>query len=212
MLDQRLTAPPVALPARERWASLDPAHDEFRRVSMRVQFLGGREGRVYSSGSGLREDIKGPGYFAFAPARLADGSIIVVNRGYVPNPLPNASLRPIGLSEDAVDVVGVMRWPEPPGWFVTAHDATADLWFVRDHRAMAAAYDWGSVVPFYIDQEAPVPEGGVPRPAPLKVNLRNEHLQYAMIWYGLAAVLAVSFAFLVRGRRREISVSATRSH
>jgi surfeit locus 1 family protein len=212
MLDQRLAAPPVALPARERWASLDPAQDEFRRVSVRVQFLGGREGRVYTSGSGLREDIKGPGYFAFAPARLGDGSVVVVNRGYVSNPLPNASLRPIGLREGAVDIIGVMRWPEPPGWFVTAHDAAADLWFVRDQRAMAAAYGWGSVAPFYIDQEAPVPEGSVPRPAPLKVNLRNEHLQYAMIWYGLAIVLVVSFAFLVVGRRREISASATRSH
>jgi surfeit locus 1 family protein len=212
MLDRRLAAAPVVLPSRERWASLDPAPDEFRRVSLRVQFLDGREGRVYTSGSGLREDIKGPGYFAFAPARLPDGSIVVVNRGYVSNPLPNAALRPIGLREGAVDIIGVMRWPEPPGWFVTAHDAAADLWFVRDQRAMAAAYDWGSVAPFYIDQEAPVPAGGVPRPAPLKVNLRNEHLQYAMIWYGLAAVLAVSFAFLVSGRRREISASATQSH
>jgi cytochrome oxidase assembly protein ShyY1 len=212
MLDQRLTAAPVALPAHVRWASLDPAQDEFRRVSVRVQFLGEREGRVYTSGSGLREDIKGPGYFAFAPARLADGSIVVVNRGYVSNPLPNASLRPIALREGAVDIIGVMRWPEPPGWFVTAHDAAADLWFVRDHRAMAAAYDWGAVAPFYIDQESPVPEGGVPRPAPLKVNLRNEHLQYAMVWYGLAAVLVVSFAFLIVGRRREISASETRSH
>jgi cytochrome oxidase assembly protein ShyY1 len=212
MLDQRLAAAPVALPARERWANLDPAQDEFRRVSVRVQFLGDREGRVYTSGSGLREDIKGPGYFAFAPARLADGSVVVVNRGYVSNPLPNASLRPIGLREGAIDIIGVMRWPEPPGWFVTAHDATADLWFVRDHRAMATANDWGTVAPFYIDQESPVPEGGVPRPAPLKLNLRNEHLQYAMIWYGLAAVLMVSFAFLVVGRRRELSASATRSH
>jgi cytochrome oxidase assembly protein ShyY1 len=70
---------------------------------------------------------------------------------------------------------------------------------------MATANDWGTVAPFYIDQESPVPEGGVPRPAPLKLNLRNEHLQYAMIWYGLAAVLMVSFAFLVVGRRRELS-------
>jgi cytochrome oxidase assembly protein ShyY1 len=77
---------------------------------------------------------------------------------------------------------------------------------------MATANDWGAVAPFYIDQESPVPEGGVPRPAPLKLNLRNEHLQYAMIWYGLAAVLMVSFAFLVVGRRRELSASATRSH
>jgi surfeit locus 1 family protein len=211
-LDQRLTAPPIALPARERWANLDPTHDEFRRVSLRAEFLGVPEGRVYTSGSAFRDDIKAPGYFAFAPARLADGSVVVVNRGYVPNSRPDASLRPIGLSKGAVDIIGVMRWPESPSWFVTMHNISQDLWFVRDQRAMAAAYGWGEVAPFYIDQEAPVPAGGVPRPAPLKVNLRNEHLQYALTWYGLAVVLAIAFAFWVKSRRREISASATRSH
>jgi len=211
-LGQRLAAPPVALPARERWASLDPAHDEFRRVSLHAEFLRVPEGRVYTAGSALRDDIKTPGYFAFAPARMPDGSIVVVNRGYVPNPHPDASLRPTGLNEGAVDIIGVMRWPESPSWFVTPHNVSQDLWFVRDQQAMAAAYDWGEVALFYVDQEAPVPGSGVPRPAPLKVNLRNEHLQYALTWYGLAAVLVAAFFFWVRSRRSEISASATRSH
>jgi len=211
-LDQRLAAPPVALPARERWASLNAADDEFRRVRFRAEFLRGREARAYTAGSALREDIKAPGYFAFAPARLADGGLVVVNRGYVPNPRPDASVRPIGLNEGAVEIMGVMRWPEAPNWFVPAHNTSQDLWFVRDQQAMAAAYEWGEVAPFYIDQEAPVPAGGVPRPGPLKVNLRNEHLQYALTWFGLAAVLVIAFFFWARSRRREITASATQSH
>jgi cytochrome oxidase assembly protein ShyY1 len=210
-LDLRLAAPPAALPPRPRWTSLDPAADEFRRVSFRAEFLRGEEARVYTGGSGLREDIKGPGYFAFAPARLPDGSVVVVDRGYVPNPHPDATLLPIGLSDGAVDIVGVMRWPEQPGSFVTPHHVSEDLWFVRDQAAMARLYAWGEVAPFYIDQEAPVPAGGVPRPGPLKVNLRNEHLNYALTWFGLAMVLVVVFAFWVRSRRRELSSSATRS-
>jgi surfeit locus 1 family protein len=201
-IEQRVTASPAAVPPRERWASLDPAADEFRRLSLRGEFLPGREGRVYAVGSGLREDIKGPGYFAFAPVRLADGSIVVVNRGYVANAQPDASLSPIGLAAGPVDLVGAMRWPEAPGWFVTGHDPRADLWFARDHLAIAAVYDWGQVAPFYIDLEAPVPAGGVPRPSQLKVNLRNEHLQYALTWFGLAAVLAIVFAIWVRNHSR----------
>ncbi len=204
-LEARLAAPPVALPPRSQWAGLDPGHAEFRRVSFRADVPHDSEARVYTSGSGLRGDIKGPGYFAFAPARTRDGGIVVVDRGYVPNPHPDASLRPLGLPEGPIEVVGVLRWPEAPGWFVTAHSARDDLWFVRDHLAMAAAYGWGEVAPFYIDQESPTPPGGSPRPAPLKVNLRNEHLQYALTWFGLAAVLAIAFAFWLAGRRREIS-------
>ena len=203
-LDERLAGRPTPLPARERWAGLDAANDEFRRVVLRAEFLPGREGRVYTGGSGLRDDIKGPGYFAFAPARVADGGMVVVNRGYVGNPHPAASLRPIALPEGAVEIVGVLRWPEAPAAFVTAHSEHEDLWFVRDQLAMATAYGWGIVAPFYIDQEAPMPAGGVPRPGPLKANLRNEHLQYALTWYGLAAVLAIAFAMWIRSRRREL--------
>ena len=65
---------------------------------------------------------------------------------------------------------------------------------VRDPSAMAKFKGWGTVAPFYIEQEAPVPPGGLPHPAPLKVQLRNDHLQYAITWYGLAAVLVVMFA------------------
>ena len=43
------------------------------------------EALVYTSGSALRDDVKSPGYFVFAPARLADGGTVVVNRGYAPD-------------------------------------------------------------------------------------------------------------------------------
>jgi cytochrome oxidase assembly protein ShyY1 len=203
-LAKRVSAPPVPLPPRIDWPKLDPAEDEFRRVSLRVQFIAGSEARVYSGGAGLREDIKGPGYFAFAPARLADGAAVVINRGHVTNPNPDASLKPIALPEGPVDLVGALRWPDRPGWFVTPYSERQDLWLVRDPVAMAARYSWGDVAPFYIEQESPVPSGGVPKPGPLTVKLRNDHFGYAMTWFGLAAVLAIMFGFwaVSRAQRR----------
>jgi surfeit locus 1 family protein len=201
-LEQRLTAAALPMPPRAEWSKLDAATDEFRRVSLRANFVPGREARVYSGASGLREDVKGPGYFAFSPARLADGSVVVVNRGFVDNPNPDVALKPLGLSESAVDLVGVLRWPEQPGWFVTPYSERQDLWFTRDQRAMAARYGWGEVAPFYIEQESPAPDGGLPRPGRLTVHLRNEHFDYALTWFGLAAVLMATFAvWLVRRER-----------
>jgi len=46
-----------------------------------------------------------------------------------------------------------------------------------------------------------VPPGGVPHPSVLKVRLRNDHLQYALTWFGLAAVTAIMFALWARRRR-----------
>jgi surfeit locus 1 family protein len=201
-LAERMSASPSPLPPRGQWQALTPAADEFRRVRARAQFDPKIEARVYSGGAGLRGDVKTPGYFAFAPARLPDGATVVVNRGHVDNSNPDASLKPIAVPADAVDVVGVMRWPEPPGSFVSAHSDRQDLWFVRDHRAMAQRNGWGEVAPFYVEMEGPAPPGEVPRPGRVTVKLRNDHLGYALTWFGLAAVLVVAFGFWARSRHR----------
>jgi surfeit locus 1 family protein len=207
-LQQRLTAEPQPMPAAIRRKDLNPSADEFTRVRFPGAFLPGirfndshREARVYTGGSALRSDIKAPGYFVFAPARLFDGSTVVVNRGYVENPHPTASIAPVPLPPGPVDIIGVIRFPEQPGWFDQAYSAADDLWFVRDPVGMAARNGWGFVAPFYIDMEGPTPPSGTPRPSALTVHLRNEHLQYAITWYGLAAVLVVMFAVWARRRR-----------
>jgi cytochrome oxidase assembly protein ShyY1 len=67
---------------------------------------------------------------------------------------------------------------------------------------MAAAKGWGDVAPFFVELEGPRPPGGLPQPGALKANLRNEHLQYAITWYGLAIVVAVMFVLWLYSRRR----------
>lgn len=201
-LAERGAAAPSSLPPPAQWQQFTPAADEFRRVRLRVEFTPGSEGRVYSGGSALREDIKGQGYFAFAPARLPDGSTVVVNRGYVESGNPDASTKPIALPTAPIEIVGALRWPESPGLFVGPYSDRQDLWFVRDQRAMAARYGWGEVAPFYVEMESPMPPGGGPRPGVLTIKLRNDHLGYALTWFGLAAVLVGVFGFWLFSRRR----------
>lgn len=207
-LGSRLSAPPAHLPARERWQRLDAAKDEFTRVEFPATFVPGEEAFVYSSGSGLRPDVKEPGYWVFSPARLSGGSLVVVNRGFVPEGRQDAKTRPDGEPDGVVDIVGVMRWPEPRGTFTPNDEPARSLWFARDPAAMAKAKSWGTIAPFYIDQEAPAAPGGLPRVGPLKASLPNNHLQYAITWYGLAAVLVIVSLLLFRSRRREAQARA----
>ncbi len=201
-LEQRLAANPVALPPPQRWSSLDPADDEFRRVKFSAVFVPGQEALVYGSGSSLRSDVSGPGYWVFAPARLAGGNLVVVNRGFVPERQRDPKSRVAGEIGGPLEMVGVMRWPESRGIFTAKGDTARNLWFVRDQVAIAAAKGWDEVAPFYIELESPLPPGGVPRAGALKVELRNVHLQYAITWYALAGVVAVMFGLWLRGRRR----------
>ncbi len=210
VLTQRSSAAPQPLPQGP--AASQQAESEFRHVVFRAEFLPGktpqqrdREARVYTGGAALRDDIKEPGYFVFAPARLADGRVVVVNRGYVANPRPNAETPLVAQPEGPIEITGVMRWPERKSMFAAEYSVYEDLWFVRDHLGMALRNNWGAVEPYYIEQEAPVPAGGVPKPAPLKVNLPNHHLQYALTWFGLAVVLVVMFGIWAWSRRRDDS-------
>jgi cytochrome oxidase assembly protein ShyY1 len=186
-LERQMAAKPMPLPAQS--ADLLIGNAEFRRVALRAEFIKEvKPALLYTGTSALRDDVKQPGYFVFAPARLPDGRVVVINRGFVP--LDRAK----ETSEPAPEMTGYLRYPEKPGWFVSPHDAKGEVWFVRDPQAMAETLQWGPVAPFYIDQEAPAPAGGLPRPGKLSVKLRNDHLGYALTWFGLAAALAGVFA------------------
>jgi len=201
-LEQRLSAAPVELPPRQRWATLDADNDEFRRVKLTATFVPGAQALVYTSGSALRSDVSGPGYWVFALARVPSGGLVVINRGFVPEGRQDPATRAAGEVSMPVEMVGAMRWPEPRGFFTPKDDPARNLWFVRDPATIAAAKGWGEVAPFLIELESPQPPGGLPHAGALKVNLRNEHLQYAITWYGLAAVVVVMFAFWLRVQRR----------
>ena len=201
-LTDRLAAPPSALPSPGVWPSLDPARDEYRRVKFNAVFDHGKEALVYAAGSALRPDISGPGYWVFTPAQLSDGDFVIVDRGFVPEGRQDAATRGAGQIAGSVEIVGAMRWPEGRRWFSPKPDLAHNLWFSRDSPAIAAAKQVGPVAPFYVEQESPAPPGGLPRPGKLAVGLRNEHLQYALTWYGLALVLVVVFATWAFNSRR----------
>jgi len=192
-LEQRFAAAPMPLPPPEAWPALKSADMEFRRVRFTAEFRHDQEALVYAGGSALRSDAAGPGYWVFTPALFADHALVMVDRGFVPEGRQDPARRPQGRVQGPLEVVGVLRWPEHPAWFSPPPDVSHNLWFVRDPVAMAAAKGLGAVAPFYVEQESPQPPGGLPSPAKLKVNLPNNHAQYMLTWYGLAAALAAVF-------------------
>jgi cytochrome oxidase assembly protein ShyY1 len=205
-LTERLAMAPVPLPPASQWAMLTPARDEFRRVSFAATYAPLPDAMVYSSGSAVRKDASGPGTWAFLPARLASGEMVVIDAGFVENTMQDRAVEDRAVNRLVtgmpVQLTGYLRFPEAPGWLTPAENRAKRLWFVRDHRAIAAALGWGEVAPFYVDLEQPVPENGIPRPGPLDVHLKDDHLQYAITWFTLAGAVLIAFGVWVRGRRR----------
>jgi surfeit locus 1 family protein len=204
-LTERLAAPPQALPSSNDWAKLDRPGDEYRRVKFTATFDNAREALVFAAPSAFRPDVTSPGYWVFTPARQTDGSVVVVNRGFVPDARRDPQSRPGSQIAEPIEITGALRWPDDRHWFTPGDEPAHNLWFARDPAGIATAkgLDPKTVAPFYVEQEAPTPPGGLPQPGKLVVTLPDNHLQYALTWYGLAAGLAAVFGFwaATAGRR-----------
>jgi surfeit locus 1 family protein len=208
-LTERLAASPGALPPAAQWRSLTPASDEFRRVRFPATFEPRPDVMVYSAGSAVRTDVSGPGTWAFLPARLPGGETVVINAGFVQNTMQDRdqedrAVAPL-ITGAPVTLTGYLRFPEAAGLLTPQENLAKRLWFARDPPAMARSLGWdknGPVAPFYIDLEAPVPLSGIPKPGPLEVHLNDDHMQYAITWFGLAGAVAIAFGVWLRGERR----------
>jgi cytochrome oxidase assembly protein ShyY1 len=204
VLNERLAAEPSPLPPSAQWATLTPARDEFRRVRFDATYEPVPDAMVYSSGSAVRGDISGPGTWAFLPARLSSGETVVINTGFVQNAMQDRAQEDLAVKPlvtgDAVVLTGYIRFPEEAGVLTPAENPTKRLWFTRDHLSMAHALGWGEVAPVYVDLEAPVPVNGIPKPGPLEVHLKDDHMQYAITWFALAGAVMIAFGVWWRGR------------
>lgn len=192
-IETRAFGEPVALPPENEWHSWTAEQQEFRRVRASGTFLHEHEAPIH----GLMPAERGSpvqGFYLMTPLRLRDGAIVMVNRGFVPSHLREPSARPESLLEGEVTVTGLMRAPERDGWFVPENDAASNRWFLRDSSAIAAAKGLARVAPFYVEVEASAVPGGWPKGGQSRLNLPNNHLQYALTWFGIALTLVGVFA------------------
>lgn len=142
------------------------------------------------------------GFFVYTPLELADGRIVFVNRGFVPYDLKDASKRPLGQVEGEVTVTGLARDPlvSKPSWVVPNNDPTRNVFYWKDRDSMARSAGLrtaAEILPFFVDANASANPGGLPIGGVTLIDIPNNHLQYAVTWYGLAAalvgVMAVAF-------------------
>lgn len=198
-IEQRTTKPPVPLPPPAEWPRLDPADYAYRHVVLTGSFDHDEEARVFRPLTEARGHYSGLGDLILTPFRLASGHTVIVNRGFVPDDRLDPATRAGGQLAGEVTITGLMREPESRNPFTPADQPQDRLWFTRDPASIAAARGLGAVAPFTIDQDATVLPGGLPQGGETVLAIPNDHLSYALTWFGLAAaVLAVYGASLWR--------------
>ena len=186
-VEANLARPPVPLDqvAAMRAAGRDI---EYQPTSATGRFLHQHE-RYYLATHGGRT-----GRFVYTPLERADGSIVWVNRGFVPQERIDPATRADGQVAGTVTVTGLARAaPDgPPNSFTPDNDVAGNIyhWKSLPQMTQAAGLDASKVVPFFVDagvgERGVLPVGGV-----TLVTFPDNHLQYAVTWYGLALTLVV---------------------
>ena len=154
-VEQRVHAPPTAAPGQAEWPNVSAAKDEYRHVTATGTFLDESQALVQAV-----TDL-GAGYWVLTPLRAADGTIVLVNRGFIPAEDRDRVARATVLPRGAM-VSGLLRMTELRGAFLRHNDAAANHWYSRDVQAIAAARGLPNVAPYFIDAEAAPMSDGAP--------------------------------------------------
>ncbi|MBN8911872.1 MAG: SURF1 family protein, partial [Rhizobiales bacterium] len=137
-------------------------------------------------------------YWVLTPLVQADGSTVVVNRGFVTGERRHPAARAVGQIEGEATVTGLLRLSEAESWILRANDPAAGRWYRRDPAGLAEARGLDRVAPFFVDADATPNAGGWPVGGLTRVRFNNHHLVYALTWYALALLAALGLGFVLR--------------
>lgn len=200
ILERSKVEPPAPLPGPQIW---DPARDEFRRVRITGTFRHEAETLVHGLAAGEVPGRALQGYYVLTPFGLTEGGTVLINRGFVPTALKAPASRAAGQIEGETTVTGILRGSEPRTMFVPAPDPVRNEWFNRDIAGISASRGIADPRPYLVEADATPNPGGWPKGGQLRVDLPNNHLQYAFTWFGIASCLVGVFGVFAWRRLHE---------
>lgn len=205
-IDRRVHALPVSVPDPSQWSTMTAASHEYLPVVLQGRWLQGH--------SVLTQAVTelGAGFWLLTPLERADGTHVLINRGYVPAQLRKQfaqqiadAASPMGeVEHPLVTVRGLLRWSEPDGGFLRDNDPRSDQWHSRDVQAIAMSKGVERMAPFFVDQGLPMDTAVMswPRPSMTVIHFPNNHTVYALTWYGLALMVLGAAWMVMRYEQR----------
>ena len=201
-VEARTRAPAMPIRAEADWPNVSAVRDEYRSVTASGRFQHAREVLVYTVLSEPKGRFLGQGYWVLTPLELLSGAIVIVNRGFVPLERTEPSTRREGQIEGLVTVTGLLRMVEITNWFTPANEPARSAWYRRDPAEIARHFALARTAPFMIDADAASVPGVLPQGGETRLVFSNNHLGYAITWFGLALALLGVFTVFAWQRLR----------
>ena len=164
---------------------------EYRKVRLTGKFLNKMEvhitGKTYEGNAG---------FHVITPFLMQNGNYVLVNRGWVSENYKEAKSRSFSLINEETSVIGIIRYPQKKGYFVPENEPDNGFWFtikpteIKKHLKIDKET---FIIKFYVDALRQEKKINLPIGIKEKINIRNQHLSYAITWYSLAIVLMIIY-------------------
>lgn len=194
MREARSSAPPIALPADDA----DSASFEFSKARVVGRFLNDKEMLLAA-----RSHNGNVGFHVVTPLVAEDGRAVLVDRGWIPLEWKDPATRRQGELDGTVTVEALLRGSQKPNWLVPDNRPAEGVWFYVDVAAMAKWAGLSRARPYFLEAGPAPNPGGYPIGGQSRIELPNNHLQYAITWYSFAVSLAVIYFLYHRRLAKE---------
>jgi surfeit locus 1 family protein len=178
-------APVMALDALMKG---DPLRHEYGKVRLAGTFLHDKE--FFLAARSLKNKV---GVHVVTALRTDDGRVVLLDRGWIPSEAKDPARRAAGQVQGRVDVTGIVRRNQERRQFAPDNAPDKNVWFHVDvplMRKMAGAAPDPALDRFFLDADATPNPGGMPIGGQTRLDIPNDHLQYAITWFLIALALA----------------------
>lgn len=189
-VETRIHQPPQAIPDPKFWPRISAQNDAYRHVTVRGEYMTGRDALI------MAVTERGSGYWVLSPLDTGRETILI-NRGYIAQDRRGT---PPHVPDGVVVVTGLLRITEPGGGFLRHNDPAKDRWYSRDVAAIARAKRLGTTAPYFIDADASANAPGQPEGGLTVVAFSDNHMVYALTWFGLAILSLLAGYWVWRGK------------
>jgi surfeit locus 1 family protein len=162
----------------------DPLRREYGRVRIAGTLLNDKE--YYLGARSLKDNV---GIQIVTPLRTDDGTIVLFDRGFVPSNKKDPKTRAEGQPSGRVELIGIVRRSQVKRYFAPDNDPAKNFWFHVDvplMRQMAGGKPDPVLDTFFLEADATPNPGGLPIGGQTRLDIPNDHLQYAITWFLIA--------------------------
>jgi surfeit locus 1 family protein len=192
----QLTRPPYDLPPAGQWDSIELELYQYHPITLTGRYRNDAAVLVFTNLPEPKGKFGGPGYWVMTPFEPSTGGTVFVNRGFIPQSSANSFPSAAGPDGEQT-VTGIALKPESVGPFTPAPDTGKRIEWIRDPDRLASmAGTTGPVLGLTVDAPAGEP-GALPQGGETIIEFPNNHLGYALTWFGFALITPLLLGFWV---------------